>query len=126
VHSKLRWLALLTLSCVALGCRKDRVVTFKAGGAASGTIRYQLGAEDVTPGDEALPWSKTLRAGRSVDSARINVSAQWGSPAWCEVWIDDQLCDREDDGVWCSCYYDRRKGWSGWPNDDRANATHIR
>lgn len=104
-------------------CFRGRTITLKAGGPApSGTIRYQLDDQDVSVGEQTLPWSATFeRSGAS--AARVNVDS--GQTAWCEVWIDGELCDREDDGTWCACYHDRRKGWSGWPNDDESKATHI-
>ncbi len=118
--------ALLGVAIGLLACRKERVVTFKVGGAPSARIRYQACTEDVIVGEQSLPWSKIVIAGTSESCARVNADVPRGSPAWCEVWIDGELCDREDDGVWCTCTYDRKRGWSGWPNDDEKKPTRIR
>jgi len=109
-----------------LGCQKERVARLEAGGGRSNAVHYQLGDRDVSLGETALPWSKTFRVGRGVNSVRMDV---WSihQHSWCEVWIDGHLCDREDDGRWCSCYRDTKYDtWSGWPNDDERRKTRIR
>jgi hypothetical protein len=103
------------------GCGRGDV-TFKVGGTDDAEVRYQLGGEDVVLGRTELPWSSTTRIGFET-SLRVNAFSR-GSDAWCEIWIRDQLCDREDDGAWCSCYWDDGV-WSGTVNDDEAQRTRV-
>jgi len=116
---------LIAAGLLAVSCHRERTITFKAGGSASSGVHYQLGDEDVNLGETPLPWSLTVKA--KVSSARIDVWKPRGPAAWCEVWIDGQLCDREDEGRWCSCYRSNRgDSWSGWINGDQHRATRIR
>jgi hypothetical protein len=110
----------------ALACQKERTATLKAGGGRFNEVRYQIGDQDISLGRTALPWSKTLRVERGVSSVRLDV---WSTQqqSWCEIWLDGQLCDREDGGRWCACYRDRKSdSWSGSPNDDERRKTRIR
>jgi hypothetical protein len=64
-----------------------------------------------------------LELAPSVHAVRVDA---WSlqQTSWCEVWIDGELCDREDEGRVLLLTGEGR--WSGTPNNDDRRKTFIR
>ena len=92
-------------------------------------MTYQVGDETVRVGAKDLPWEREVRPGIIDYEVRLNVSdlgaGEELTGGWCEIWIGDELCDREDKGDWCACYWDDGV-WRGDPNDDSSKRLTVR
>jgi hypothetical protein len=102
-------------------------VTLKVGGPESATVIYKVGdPQEVGLGSTELPWELKPDVGlfdRSVDVFAFTQGPDRST--WCEIWIGDELCDREDDGDRCRCRFGLLF-WSGTPNGQRSQRTSVR
>jgi hypothetical protein len=122
----------LGIPFLILGVMKRRTsdMTLKAGGGTKAHIVYVRGNEKVDLGPQPSPWSLQTRLGLTDWGVRVDVSGLRESRTvpdtggWCEIWIGDELCDREEDGSWYGCGWDDGV-WSGDPNRDRSKRTRI-
>jgi hypothetical protein len=102
-------------------------VILKVGGAESATLMYQVGDADLVKlGPTELPWELKPEVGLLDQSVGVTTFVGgFREKAWCEIWIGDELCDREDDGSWCRCFF-KFTSWSGDINGQRSQRTSVR
>jgi hypothetical protein len=129
--------AVVLSACNALKYRAGQNITLKAGGGTAAKIVYSDGDRTEEIERTALPWSKKIAIGLFDDGVALDVRTVWNiekarsggsgreedSGGWCEIWIGDELCDREDRGTWCRCTW--QGGWRGTLNGDRWQRTSI-
>jgi hypothetical protein len=103
-------------------------VTLKVGGAESAKITLRIDKKTVNVGQVDLDWQRKPEVGLMDDS--IILGADWprfypARPGWCEIWIGDELCDREETGHTCSCDW-HYTSWPGEINGQRSQRTSVR